>query len=107
VTGKDPVLSAKGTKRPIGTPVQTGATQMATDEERPDAGAKVVLVSLPAGLLYGLPEEDQKAIAAIVGIPVSLAGYDEDGRAELEFAGLRRGQHHTIWVDAKFIRVCR
>jgi hypothetical protein len=80
---------------------------MASDEENAVVGAKVVLVNLPAGLLDGLPEEGQKAIAAIVGIPVSLAGYDEDGRAELEFAGPRRGQHHTIWVDPKLVRVCR
>ena len=49
-------------------------------------GSRVVLVAIPPRLLDGLPEEDQRAIRAIVGKPVTLVGYDDDGRAELHFA---------------------
>lgn len=53
---------------------------------RPRAGERVALVAIPSGLLDGLPEEDQRAIQAIVGKPVTFLGYDEIGRAE---AGVR------------------
>ena len=73
-------------------------------------GDKVVLVAVPPGLLHGLPDEDQRAIRAIVGQPVSFLGYDEDGRAELEFADPFDGDPenyyshtHTIWVAPEFI----
>jgi hypothetical protein len=52
---------------------------------RAQIGGKVVLVAVPPGLLDGLPEEDQRAITAIVGKPVDLVGWDELGRAELHF----------------------
>ena len=45
---------------------------------------------LPLGLLNDLPQEDQTAIASIVGTPVLLVGYHEDGRAELELAEAAR-----------------
>jgi len=48
-------------------------------------GGKVVLKELSPGLLDGLPDEDQKAISAIVGVPIRLSGHDEDGRLKLEF----------------------
>ena len=57
--------------------------------------------SIPATLLTGIPEPDQAAIRAIFGKPVLLVGYDEMGRAELEFAAA--GKHGTIWVDPDFI----
>ena len=64
--------------------------------------------SLPDGFLDDLPKEDQDAITAVIGVPISLVGYDEDGRAELEFAETARPGHHvTIWVDAKHIRAYR
>ena len=67
---------------------------------------KVVLVSLPDRFLDDLPQEDQVAISGMIGVPISLVGYDEDGRAVLEFAeAARPGHHHTIWVDVKHIRV--
>lgn len=81
---------------------------MATDQEKPGAGQKVVLVSLPDRFLDDLPQADREAISAIIGAPVSLVGYDEDGRAELEFTvAARPGHHGTIWIDAKHIRACR
>jgi hypothetical protein len=78
--------------------------------DSPKAGETVVLTVLPPGLLDGLPEEDQRAISAIVGRPVLLCGYDQDGRAELEFDDPFDGrpgtfEHtHTIFVSPKFIR---
>jgi hypothetical protein len=69
-------------------------------------GDMVVLERLPPGLLNGLPKRDQRAISEIVGKPVLLAGYDDDGRAELEFVD-RREVCHWIWVDPKFIRAMR
>jgi hypothetical protein len=69
----------------------------------------VLLKSIPPGLLDGLPQEDQNAIVAIVGKPVLLVEYDEDGRAELHFDdpfdGRADGYSHThsIWVAPEFI----
>ena len=77
--------------------------------DRPNAGERVVLVSLPPGLLVGLPDEDQRAIKAIVGKPVKFLGYDEIGRAELEFDDpfdprTENYSHtHSIWVEPEFI----
>ena len=72
-------------------------------------GERVVLVTLPPGLLDGLPDEDQRAITAIVGKPVLLVGWDEIGRAELEFdepfdARTDHYSHtHSIWIPQEFI----
>jgi hypothetical protein len=76
----------------------------------PKPGEMVVLTALPSGLLDGLPDDDQRAIQAIVGRPVLLRGYDEDGRAELHFDDPfdTRTEHsshtHSIWVGADFIK---
>jgi hypothetical protein len=75
----------------------------------PNPGETVSLTSIPPGLLNGLPQEDQDAIVAIVGKPVLLVGYDEDGRAELHFEApfdVRSNEYaHTrsIWVAPEFI----
>jgi hypothetical protein len=69
-------------------------------------GDLVILTSVPPGLLTDLPEEDQEAIRAIVGQPVTLEGYDEEwktGEAILEFTDAQ-GDGHTIWVKPDFIK---
>ena len=69
----------------------------------------VSLTSIPPGLLEGLPQEDHDAIVAIVGNPVLLVGYDQDGRAELHFDDpfdvRTEGSSHThsIWVAPQFV----
>jgi hypothetical protein len=65
-------------------------------------GDSVVLTGVPPGLLKGLPNEDQTAIAEVVGKPVLLVGY-EDGRAELEFTD-KHGTIHLICVNPSFIQ---
>jgi len=45
---------------------------MSVPESKPVPGDIVVLVRIPPGLLEGLPQEDQNAIAVIVGKPVLL-----------------------------------
>jgi hypothetical protein len=73
----------------------------------------VSLTSLPPGLVDGLPQEDQDAIVAILGKPVLLVGYDEDGRAELHFDDpfdTRTDHHshsHSIWVAPEFVKPYR
>ena len=64
---------------------------------------KVVLTSAPPELLAGLPAEDQAAVTAIVGKPVALVGYDEDGRAELQFTD-DRGVIHFLFVAPSLLR---
>jgi hypothetical protein len=82
---------------------------MTTEGGKPRVGQQVTFLALPPGLLDGLPEEDQRAIAAMVGRPVTLVGYDEDGRAELHFddpfhARTDDCSHtHSIWVAPEFI----
>jgi hypothetical protein len=63
---------------------------------------QVVLRTLPAGFLDDLPPEDQEAISKAVGRPITLKGYEADGRAELEFAD-SEGVIHFIYVDPKYI----
>ena len=68
-------------------------------------GSSVILTKLPPGLLRGLPREDQKAIRQIVGKPVLLERYDDDGRAELKFNdAYQAGYSHSIFVNPKFIK---
>jgi len=43
------------------------------------------------------------AISAIVGLPVRLSGYDEDGRLELEFVEAS-GTFHHIYVDRQYVK---
>lgn len=56
-----------------------------------------------------LLERDQDAIVAIVGRPLVLVGYDEDGRAELHFddpfdgRADGRSHIHSIWAAPEFI----
>ena len=76
---------------------------MSNSRKKARPGDMVVLERLPPGLLNGLPKRDQTAISAIVGKPVLLVGYDDDGRAELEFVD-RHKIIHSIWVNPKFIR---
>jgi hypothetical protein len=67
-----------------------------------DPGDRVILTSVPASLLRGLPKEDRQAIRSIVGRPVTLAGFSY-GQAELEFTDAQ-GDGHTIWVEPALIR---
>jgi hypothetical protein len=67
-------------------------------------GVSVVLDELPPGLLDGLPAEDQLAICGIVGNPVLLKDYDDEGRAELEFTDSHGTTHH-IYVNPDVIRI--
>jgi hypothetical protein len=67
------------------------------------AGQKVILNALPAGFVDDLPEEDQRAISAVVGTAILLVGFDDIGRAELEFQE-QDGTYHTIFVAREFIQ---
>ena len=73
--------------------------------KKPEPGEKVTLTQLPPGLIDGLPLEDQRAISEVLGKPLLLNEYDEDGRAELEWFDYREDTGHTIWVDPKFIKL--
>jgi hypothetical protein len=71
--------------------------------KKPKRGDKVLLATLPPGLLRGLPREDQKAIREIVGKPVLLEEYDEDGRAVLTFTD-SKNVWHSIFVSPDYIK---
>lgn len=68
----------------------------------PKPGGEVVLERLPPGLIDGLPKSDQKAIAAIVGVPVRFLGHEDDGRLGLEFVEAD-GTIHSIYVDRQYV----
>jgi len=70
---------------------------------RPKPGDAVVLTDVPPGLLDGLPIEDQQAITQLVGKPILLTGYDEDGTAELEIRD-DGADFRFIYVSPEFIR---
>jgi hypothetical protein len=75
--------------------------------ESPKVGERVILIAVPPGTLDGLPEEDQRAIESIVGKPVTLVGYDDDGRAKLEFDDpFVVRTTHSIWVLPEFVEPC-
>ena len=76
---------------------------MDNKHNRPEPGTTVVLQRVPPGLLDGLPQSDQRAIAAIVGQPVRLADYDDVGRAELEFTD-NEGDIHYVYVKPEYLR---
>jgi hypothetical protein len=63
----------------------------------------VVLMHVPNGFLDDLPPEDQKAISEIIGKPILLNEYDDDGRAELKFTD-SEGVIHFIYVNSIAIR---
>ena len=71
--------------------------------EKPKPGKKVILKALPAGFVGDLPEDDKRAISAVVGKPIILNKYEPDGRAELEFTDSDE-TIHKIYVDPKFIK---
>lgn len=70
---------------------------------QPKPGDSVILGALPAALLDALPNEDQHAILAVVGKPILLKEYDNEGRAELEFTD-DKGVIHFIYVNPSLIR---
>lgn len=69
---------------------------------KPKPGEMVTFTRVPPGLLDNLPQGDQEAIRQIVGKPVRLEAYDEDGRAELMFVD-SGNVIHFIYVDERFI----
>lgn len=73
-------------------------------DHRPEPGDTVVLREMPQGLVDGLPIKDQRAIADILGEPVRLSGYDDDGRAILEFND-RDDEVHFIFVRPDTISI--
>jgi bifunctional UDP-N-acetylglucosamine pyrophosphorylase/glucosamine-1-phosphate N-acetyltransferase len=71
-------------------------------QRKPRPGQKVILTALPPGFIDDLPLEDQRAISEVVGKPITLNRYEEDGRAELEFTD-KEDVIHSLYVDPKFI----
>jgi hypothetical protein len=71
--------------------------------KKPKPGQKVILSALPQGFIDDLPEDDKRAISAVVGKPVVLNKYERDGRAELEFTDNEQTAHF-IYVDPRFIK---
>ncbi len=75
-------------------------------QNKPKPGDPVVLTEVPPGLLDGLPMEDQRAISEVVGKPILLTEYDDEGRAELKFTD-RDGVIHFIYVSPNIIRAAK
>lgn len=73
------------------------------DNTKPKPGDRVTLTAISPGLSDGLPGEDQQAIAEIVGKTITLNGYEEVGRAELEFKDCD-GNFHFIYVRPDSIK---
>lgn len=79
---------------------------MDSEPTKPKPGDLVLLMEAPPGLLEGLPAEDQKAISETIGKPIHFVGYDNDGRAELEFTD-GAGVIHFIYVSPSVIKAAR
>ena len=76
---------------------------MTSENRRPSPGDRVVLKEIPPGLLDALPTEDRQAVKEVLGKPILLNEYDENGRAELEFTDAS-GVVHFIYVNPSLIR---
>ena len=63
---------------------------------------RAILTTIPPGFLDGLESDVQDAVKGIVGKPVTFAGHDQYGHAELEFID-KNGINHSIWVDPAFV----
>jgi hypothetical protein len=73
------------------------------ENQKPKPGDRVILTAIPPELMNDLPSEDQQAITEILGKPIVLNAYDEDGRAKLEFTD-RSGNFHFVYVRQDFIK---
>jgi hypothetical protein len=73
---------------------------------RPKPGDTVVLAKMPHRLLNGLPIKDQRAIRDVIGKPIRLNNYDDDGRAELQFTD-QEGEVHFIYVNPNSIKAAK
>ena len=77
--------------------------------DKPRPGETVILLAVP-DFLDELDEEDQRAIEAMVGKPVTFVGFSEGGQAEVRFDDPfhpRTGKSsytHALWVDPESIR---
>ena len=71
-------------------------------KQRPKPGDTVIVTRIPPGFLDDLPIEDQRAISAVIGKPIVLNEYDDDGRAELQFKD-GEGAIHFIYVNADLL----
>jgi AraC-like DNA-binding protein len=78
------VTTAIKVQRAVGLQRHHDASQKAA-QKKLSPGLKVVLKTLPPGFIDDFPAEDQRAISEAVGKPIILNGYEDDGRAELEF----------------------
>jgi len=76
---------------------------MRSRDKLPKPGDTVVLIGLSPGFLDDLPDEDKKAVSEIIGKPVRLNEYEEDGRAELEFKD-GDGNLHFVYITPNFVR---
>jgi hypothetical protein len=76
---------------------------MTHEQNEPQPG-DMVFFELPQGFLDDLPEGDQDAIREVIGRRILLRGYDEYGRAELEFVD-RDETLPFIYVERKSIRL--
>jgi hypothetical protein len=70
---------------------------MTSGQRKPNPGETVVLTEIPSGFLDDLPTEDQQAVKEVLGKPILLKEYDDNGRAELEFTDAS-GVVHFIYV---------
>jgi hypothetical protein len=73
---------------------------MPSESERLDVGEEVILLALPPGFLDALDGDEQRVVAAMIGKSVKLVGYDEHGRAVLNFPAPFDVQ---IWIAPEFI----
>lgn len=67
-----------------------------------EPGGTVALMHLPPGSLDDLPLEEQTAIGEVLGTPVRLKEYKDDGRVELEFTDVA-GVMHVIYITPDHI----
>jgi hypothetical protein len=72
-------------------------------DNNPTPGELVILISGIPELISGLPMEDRNAIVDAAKSPILLVGYDDDGRAELNFRDTS-GAEHFIYVQPSQIR---
>jgi hypothetical protein len=83
--------------------VVLGGNVRITRDDPPRPGDLVLLAGVPEGLIDDLPPEDQHALVMAVGTYVVFVGWDEGGRAEVQFEDSERGIHF-LYVAAHFVK---
>jgi len=66
-------------------------------------GDEVTVKRIPESLVRGLPDSDTHAINNCLGQSFKIAGFNDQGEAEIEFTD-GENEFHTIWIETSCLK---